>query len=66
MKNTPHKQKDYLGNWHKTAVRMVEDTVTDPTEPQQKTVKTREAEVRNVLSRQSREFCSFATQGGKH
>jgi hypothetical protein len=42
---------------------MVVDTVTDPTEPDQKTVKTREAEVRDV---QSREFYSFATRGGKH
>jgi hypothetical protein len=67
MKRTnPHKQKDYLGKWHKTAVRMVEDMVTDPTEPHMKTVKTREAEVRKVLSRQSREFCSFAYRGGKH
>jgi hypothetical protein len=38
-------------------------TVTDPTEPHQKAVKMQEAEVRDV---KSREFCSFATRGGKH
>jgi uncharacterized protein YktB (UPF0637 family) len=62
-KTAPHKQKDYSEGMHKTTVRMVEDTVTDPTEPHQKAVKTQEAEVRDV---QSREFCSFATRGGKH
>jgi hypothetical protein len=64
-KITPHEQKDYLGKRHKTTVRMVEDMVTDPTEPHMKTVKTQEAEVRNLLGRQSREFCSFAIPGGK-
>ena len=59
MKNSPHMKKDYLGNLHKTAVKMV----LDPTEPDQKTVKTREAEVRDV---QPRELYSFATRGGKH
>ena len=62
-KNAPHKQKDYPEGVHKTAVRMVEDTVKDPTEPHRKAVKTQEAEVRDV---QSREFCSFATRGGKY
>jgi hypothetical protein len=62
-KNAPHKQKDYPEGVQKTAARMVEDMVTDPTEPHQKAVKTQEAEVRDV---QLREFCSFATRGGKH
>jgi hypothetical protein len=62
-KNTPHKQKDLPEDVYKTAVREVVDMVEEPTEPHQKAVKTREAEVRDV---QSRRFCSFATQGGKH
>jgi hypothetical protein len=43
--------------------RKVVDMVRDPTELNQKAVKTREAEVRDV---QSREICSFAYRGGKH
>ena len=62
-KNNPHKQKDFLRNVHKTAAKMVVETVTDPTEPHKKSVKTREAEVRDV---QSRVFYCFANPGGKH
>ena len=49
-KANPHMQKDILRDKYKTAVRMVEDMVKDPTETHQKTVKTREAEVRNVFT----------------
>ena len=52
-KNTPHKQKDLPEDVYKTAVREVVDMVEEPTEPHQKAVKTREAEFREV---QSREF----------
>ena len=45
------RQKDYLGDCHKTIVRMVKDMVKDPTEPHQKTVKNREAEFRDIQSR---------------
>ena len=60
MKNPSHKQKDLPEDEYNTAVRKVVDMVKEPTETHQKAVKTREAEVRDVLSRQSREFRSFA------
>jgi hypothetical protein len=65
-KTNPYNQKDFVRDEYKTAARDVVNTVKDPTELHQKAVKTQEAEVRSVLSRQSREFCSFAYRGGRH
>jgi hypothetical protein len=46
-----------LGQWHKTTVKMVVDMVTDSTEPDQKTVKTREAEVRDMQLKGVLQLC---------
>jgi hypothetical protein len=65
QKTNPHKQTDFLRDKYMTAAREVVDTVKDPTELHQKAVTTREAQVRDVQSRE-REFYSFANRGGKH
>ena len=66
--NTQHEQKDIPEDRHKTAVRKVEDMVTDPTEPHhnQRAVKTRDAEVRDVQYRESKQICNFSGQGEEY
>ena len=66
MKKTNlHKQNDFVRDEYNTAAREVVDTVKDPTELHQKAVTMREAQVRDVQSRE-REFYSFTNSGGKH